>query len=62
MVNGPHAVYVERRGRLERVGVRLGEGELMHAIERVLAPLGRRVDEASPLCDARMADRSRATL
>jgi pilus assembly protein CpaF len=63
MVNGPDAVYVERRGRLEGVGVRFaGEGELMHAIERVLAPLGRRVDEASPLCDARMADGSRVNV
>ena len=63
MVNGPDAVYVERRGRLERVGVRFaGEGELMHAIERVLAPLGRRVDEASPLCDARMGDGSRVNV
>jgi pilus assembly protein CpaF len=63
MVNGPESVYVERRGQLERAGVRFGsEAELMHAIERVLAPLGRRVDEASPLCDARMADGSRVNV
>jgi pilus assembly protein CpaF len=63
MVNGPGAVYVERRGRLERVGVAFaGEAELLHAIERVLAPLGRRVDEASPLCDARLADGSRVNV
>ena len=63
MVNGPGAVYVERRGRLERAGVEFaGEVELMHAIERVLAPLGRRVDEASPLCDARLADGSRVNV
>ena len=63
MVNGPGAVYVERRGRLERTGVGFaGEAELMHAIERVLAPLGRRVDEASPLCDARLADGSRVNV
>ena len=63
MVNGPRAVYVERRGRLERVGVEFaGESELMHAIERVLAPLGRRVDEASPLCDARLPDGSRVNV
>jgi pilus assembly protein CpaF len=63
MVNGPGAVYVERRGRLEQAGVRFGsEAELMHAIERVLAPLGRRVDEASPLCDARMGDGSRVNV
>ena len=63
MVNGPDAVYVERRGRLERTGVRFGsEADLMHAIERILAPLGRRVDEASPLCDARLADGSRVNV
>jgi pilus assembly protein CpaF len=63
MVNGPGSVYVERRGRLERTGVEFaGEAELMHAIERVLAPLGRRVDEAVPLCDARLADGSRVNV
>jgi pilus assembly protein CpaF len=60
MVNGPGEVYAERRGRLARTGVAFaGEAELMHAIERILAPLGRRVDEASPLCDARLPDGSR---
>jgi pilus assembly protein CpaF len=63
MVNGPSEVYVERRGLVERVDVAFaGEAELMHAIERVLAPLGRRVDEASPLCDARLADGSRVNV
>ena len=60
MVNGPHSVYVERRGQLERTAVSFGgEPELLHAIERILSPLGRRVDEASPLCDARLPDGSR---
>ena len=63
MVNGPGEVYVERRGRIEPTGVSFGgEAELMHAIERILAPLGRRVDEASPLCDARLADGSRVNV
>jgi pilus assembly protein CpaF len=63
MVNGPDEVLVERRGRIERTGVSFGgEGELMHAIERILAPLGRRVDEASPLCDARLPDGSRVNV
>jgi pilus assembly protein CpaF len=63
MVNGPESVYVERGGKLERAGVEFaGEAELMHAIERVLAPLGRRVDEAAPLCDARLADGSRVNV
>jgi pilus assembly protein CpaF len=63
MVNGPGEVYVERRGRIERTGVSFGgEAELMHAIERILAPLGRRVDDASPLCDARLPDGSRVNV
>src|SRR3954468_23906426 len=58
MVNGPAEVWVERRGLVERVhAVGFGsDRELMHSIERILAPLGRRVDEASPLCDARLPD------
>ncbi|HEX4363713.1 MAG TPA: CpaF family protein [Solirubrobacteraceae bacterium] len=60
MVNGPHRVWVERRGRIEPTDVRFaGEAELRHAIERILAPLGRRVDEAEPLVDARLPDGSR---
>jgi pilus assembly protein CpaF len=63
MVNGPREVYIERAGQLQRAGVSFaGEAELMHAIERVLAPLGRRVDEASPLCDARLPDGSRVNV
>src|SRR3954471_12305362 len=64
MVNGPAEVWVERGGLLERVdAVRFGSaGELMHSIERILAPLGRRVDQASPLCDARLADGSRVNV
>jgi pilus assembly protein CpaF len=63
MVNGPGQVWVERAGRLERTGVAFGsERELLHAIERILAPLGRRVDEATPLCDARLADGSRVNV
>ena len=63
MVNGPSSVWVERHGRLERSDVAFaGDADLMHAIERILAPLGRRVDEASPLCDARLADGSRVNV
>jgi pilus assembly protein CpaF len=63
MVNGPGEVYVERGGRIEPGGVAFGgEAELMHAIERILAPLGRRVDESSPLCDARLPDGSRVNV
>jgi pilus assembly protein CpaF len=60
MVNGPGSVYVERGGRVEATDVTFeSEAELLHAIERILAPVGRRVDEASPLCDARLPDGSR---
>jgi pilus assembly protein CpaF len=60
MVNGPGQVWVERAGRLERTSeVFASEAELVHAIEAVLTPLGRRVDEASPLCDSRLPDGSR---
>jgi pilus assembly protein CpaF len=63
MVNGPGAVWVERAGRVERAGVAFrSAGELRHAIERILAPLGRRVDEASPLVDARLPDGSRVNV
>jgi pilus assembly protein CpaF len=63
MVNGPSEVWVERRGRVERASAEFGsEAELLHAIERVLAPLGRRVDEASPMCDARLPDGSRVNV
>src|SRR4051794_25479416 len=60
MVNGPSEVWVERGGVLARAGeVRFeGEAALMHSVERILAPLGRRVDEASPLRDARLPDGS----
>ena len=63
MVNGGGRVYVERDGRLEPADASFaGTAELMHAIERILAPLGRRVDEASPLCDARLPDGSRVNV
>jgi pilus assembly protein CpaF len=64
MVNGCRDVWVERFGRLERCsGVAFeSDAELRHAIERILAPLGRRVDEASPLCDARLPDGSRVNV
>jgi pilus assembly protein CpaF len=63
MVSGTAPVWVERRGRLERTGVAFArEQDLRDAIERVLAPLGRRVDEAEPLCDARLPDGSRVNV
>jgi len=63
MVNGPDSVYVERRGVLEETDIAFeGEEDLRNAIERILAPLGRRVDELSPMVDARLADGSRVNV
>jgi pilus assembly protein CpaF len=63
MVNGPASVYVERFGRIEQTAVSFsGEEELRNAIERILAPLGRRIDELSPMVDARLADGSRVNV
>ncbi len=60
MVNQPAKVYVERDGRLEQSGVRFrDEDHLRHTIDRIVAPLGRRIDEASPMVDARLPDGSR---
>jgi pilus assembly protein CpaF len=60
MVNGPNAVYIERRGRIEKTAVRFDDDEhLLRIIDRIVAPLGRRVDEASPYVDARLPDGSR---
>jgi pilus assembly protein CpaF len=63
MVNGPDTVYIERGGRIEATDVAFAdEEELRNAIERILAPLGRRVDELSPMVDARLADGSRVNV
>ena len=63
MVNGHERVYVERGGTLQRSAVRFeSEQALRDAIERILAPLGRRVDELSPMVDARLADGSRVNV
>ncbi len=60
MVNGPDKVYVERDGRIERARVSFRSADhVMHIIERIVSPLGRRIDEASPMVDARLPDGSR---
>ncbi len=63
MVNGHDAIWIERAGRLEQVELAFESGqELDELIERMIAPLGRRVDEASPICDARLPDGSRVNV
>jgi len=60
MINGPKKVFVERRGKIERVNITFESDEhVMRIIERIVAPLGRRIDESSPLVDARLKDGSR---
>jgi len=63
MVNSPSQVYVERSGRLELSGVTFRDNaHIMHIIERIVAPLGRRIDESSPMVDARLPDGSRVNI
>ena len=63
LVNGPNMVYIERNGILERADVRFRDStEVMRIIDRIVAPLGRRVDEASPMVDARLPDGSRVNI
>ncbi len=60
MVNGAKNIYVERDGTLKRTNATFESDEhLMRIIERIVAPLGRRIDESSPYVDARLADGSR---
>ncbi len=63
MVNGHEQIWVERRGAVECTGLSFeSHDELQELIERMIAPLGRRVDEASPICDARLPDGSRVNV
>jgi len=60
MVNGPKNVYIERKGRLHRVPITFENNDhVMRIIDRIVAPLGRRIDESSPYVDARLPDGSR---
>ncbi len=60
MVNGPHMVYVERRGKLELTGQTfMDDASVLAIIERIVSPIGRRIDESQPYVDARLADGSR---
>jgi pilus assembly protein CpaF len=60
LVNGPHKIYVERRGKLEKTEVKFRDNEhLLQIIDRIVSKVGRRVDETSPMVDARLPDGSR---
>lgn len=60
LVNGPQEVYIEKNGVLEQVNVSFkDEAHVRHIVDRVVAPLGRRIDESSPMVDARLPDGSR---
>ena len=60
MVNGPNHVYIERGGKLVLTDVYFRDNEhILHIIEKIVAPLGRRIDESSPMVDARLPDGSR---
>jgi pilus assembly protein CpaF len=63
MVNGPQQVYIERNGKLILTDIKFrDDGHVMNVIERIVAPLGRRVDRSSPLVDARLPDGSRVNV
>ncbi len=60
LVNGPNTVYVERNGRLELTDIKFGnEPHLLQIIQRIVGRVGRRIDETSPIADARLIDGSR---
>ncbi|MCX8140814.1 MAG: CpaF family protein [Thermogemmata sp.] len=60
LVNGPYQVYVERRGKLEKTDVKFRDNDhLLQIIDRIVSKVGRRVDETSPMVDARLPDGSR---
>lgn len=63
MVNGPKAIYAERFGKLERTAIRFrDEASLRHVARRIASDVGRRIDDSSPLVDARLADGSRVNI
>ncbi len=63
MVNGPANIYVERRGKLERVAVRFRDNDHIASVaQKIAARVGRRIDESSPMVDARLPDGSRVNV
>jgi pilus assembly protein CpaF len=60
LVNGPHQIFVERRGKMEKTDVKFRDNDhLLQIIDRIVSKVGRRVDETSPMVDARLPDGSR---
>ncbi len=60
LVNGPHNIYVERRGKLEKTEIKFRDNQhLLQIIDRIVSKVGRRVDETQPMVDARLPDGSR---
>ena len=60
MVNGPNSVYVERAGRVQPTDVKFeNDDHVLRIIDRIVSPLGRRIDESQPYVDARLPDGSR---
>lgn len=60
LVNSPYKIYIERGGKLERTGVTFNDNQhVMRVIERIVSSVGRRIDESSPMVDARLPDGSR---
>ncbi|TIP56715.1 MAG: CpaF family protein, partial [Mesorhizobium sp.] len=63
MVNGSKNVYIEVNGRVEQTGVRFRDNQqLLNICQRIVSQVGRRVDESSPICDARLPDGSRVNV
>ncbi|PWB61140.1 MAG: GTPase HflX [Bradyrhizobiaceae bacterium] len=63
MVNGADTVYIEVAGKIQRTGIRFRDNQqLLNICQRIVSQVGRRVDEASPICDARLADGSRVNV
>jgi pilus assembly protein CpaF len=63
MINGPKQIYIEKRGKLELTSVTFEDGShLLNICNRIVSRIGRRVDESSPICDARLLDGSRVNI
>jgi pilus assembly protein CpaF len=63
MVNGVDRIYIEQKGKIVLTDIKFkDEGQLLNVIDRIVTPLGRRVDEVSPMCDARLPDGSRVNV